>query len=68
MNVSINKLLYDKTVISAEKKPSRNRGIWCKIARVENVYQKDQHSARKIEYDKGVGHILYRAMMHGQRL
>ena len=42
--------------------------VWCKIACVENMYQKDQHSARKIEYDKGVGHILYRAMMHGQRL
>ena len=32
------------------------------------MYQKDQHLARKIECDKEVGHILYRAMMHGQRL
>ena len=54
-------IVYDKAVTSAEKKNPQGTEE-SGVARVENVYQKDQHLARKIEYDKGVGHILYIAM------
>ena len=62
-------LLYDKIVINADKSNEEELSVKIasvKIASEEHVNRKDQHSARKMEYDHGVGHVLYTAIMHSQ--